>query len=108
MYLLGWGGATTDAIFTLKPVLHSRNDQGAGEYNWGNYKIAEFDLLIESAEREIDMTKRQGMINKAMQMHHDQVLHIPLHLQVIPWAAKAAVNVIHRADNWLEVSWIKM
>ena len=54
------------------------------------------------------MTKRQGMINKAMQMHHDQVLHIPLHLQVIPWAAKAAVNVIHRADNWLEVSWIKM
>ncbi len=108
MYLLGWGGATTDAIFTLKPVLHSRNDQGAGEYNWGNYKIAELDKLIESAEGEMDMPKRQAMINKAMQMHHDQVLHIPLHLQVIPWAAKATVNVIHRADNWLEICWIKM
>ena len=108
LYLLGWGGATTDAIFTLKPVLHSRNDKGAGEYNWGNYKIAEFDDLIDKAEGEMDMKKRQEMINKAMQMHHDNVLHIPLHLQVIPWASKATVNVVHRADNWLEVAWIKM
>jgi peptide/nickel transport system substrate-binding protein len=108
MYLLGWGGATTDAIFTLKPVLHSRNDKGAGEYNWGNYKIAEFDDLIDKAEGEMDAKKRQEMINTVMKMHHDNVLHIPLHLQVIPWASKASVSVIHRADNWLEVAWIKM
>ena len=108
MYMLGWGGATTDAIFTLKPVLHSRNDSGAGEYNWGNYKHAEFDALIEKAEGEMDMKKRQTMINTAMQIHHDNIFHIPLHLQVIPWGSKSSVNVIHRADNWLEVSWIKM
>jgi peptide/nickel transport system substrate-binding protein len=108
MYMLGWGGATTDAIFTLKPVLHSRNDKGAGEYNWGNYKLPEFDDLIEKAESEMDAKKRQDMIIKAMQMHHDNVLHIPLHLQVIPWASKASVSVVHRPDNWLELSWIKM
>ena len=108
MYMLGWGGATTDAMFTMKPVLHSRNDKGAGEYNWGNYKIPEFDDLIEKAESEMDMKKRQEMINKAMQMHHDNVLHIPLHLQVIPWASKAGVSAVHRPDNWLEVSWVKM
>ncbi|MEQ1518356.1 MAG: ABC transporter substrate-binding protein, partial [Usitatibacteraceae bacterium] len=108
MYMLGWGGATTDAMFTLKPVLHSRNDKGAGEYNWGNYKVAEFDALIDKAESEMDMKARQEMINKAMQMHHDNVFHIPLHLQVIPWASKGTVNVTHRPDNWLEVSWIKM
>ncbi len=108
MYLLGWGGATTDAMFTLKPVLHSRNDSGAGEYNWGNYKVPELDDLIEKAEGEMDAKKRQDMINKAMQMHHDNVLHIPLHLQVIPWASKSSVNATHRPDNWLEVSWIKM
>ena len=108
MYLLGWGGSTTDAMFTLKPVLHSRNDKGAGEYNWGNYKIAAFDELIDMAEGEMDAKKRQDMIIKAMQMHHDEVLHIPLHLQVIPWASRAGVSVIHRPDNWLEVSWIKM
>ena len=41
--MLGWGGATTDAIFTLQPVLHSRNDKGDGDFNWGNYKDANFD-----------------------------------------------------------------
>ena len=101
-------GATTDAIFTLKPVLHSRNDKGAGEYNWGNYKIAEFDDLIDRAEGEMDAKKRQKMINKAMQMHHDNVLHIPLHLQVIPWASKASVSVVHRADNRLDWRLIKV
>ncbi len=108
MYLLGWGGATTDAMFTFKPVLHSRNDNGAGEFNWGNYKIAAFDELIENAEGETDMKKRQDMIIKTVQMHHDEVLHIPLHLQVTPWASQAGVTVTHRPDNWLEVAWVKM
>ena len=108
MYMLGWGGATSDAIFTLKPVLHSRNDKGAGEYNWGNYKIPEFDELVDKAEGEMDLKKRQDMIVKAMQMHHDNVLHIPLHLQVIPWVSLANVSVVHRPDNWLEVAWVKV
>ena len=108
MYMLGWGGATTDAIFTLKPVLHSRNDKGAGEYNWGNYKLPEFDDLIDRAEGKMDLPKRQQMINQAMKMHHDNVLHIPLHLQVIPWASKSTVSVVHRPDNWLETTWIRM
>jgi peptide/nickel transport system substrate-binding protein len=31
---------------------------------------------------------------------------IPLHRQVIPWAARSNVDVVHRADNWLEVPWV--
>ena len=27
-YMLGWGGGSSDAIWMLKPVLHSRNDAG--------------------------------------------------------------------------------
>ncbi|APV49937.1 ABC transporter substrate-binding protein [Betaproteobacteria bacterium GR16-43] len=106
MYMLGWGGATTDAIFTLQPVLHSRNDKGDGDYNWGNYKDAKFDALIDAAKGETDLKKRQGIINEAMQYHHDQVLHIPLHLQVIPWASRSNVEVVHRADNWLQATWV--
>jgi hypothetical protein len=34
------------------------------------------------------------------------VHHTPLHRQVIPWAARANVGVVHRADNWLEWRWI--
>jgi peptide/nickel transport system substrate-binding protein len=108
MYMLGWGGATTDAIFTLQPVLHSRNDKGDGDYNWGNYKDPEFDALIDQAKGEVDMKKRQELINAAMKRHHDQVYHIPIHLQVIPWASRANVDVIHRADNWLQATWVKI
>src|SRR5258708_35645280 len=54
LYMLGWGGSTSDAMFTLKPVLHSRNDKGAGEYNWGNHKNARFDEIIYKAEGEMD------------------------------------------------------
>jgi peptide/nickel transport system substrate-binding protein len=106
--MLGWGGATTDAYFTLNPVLHSRNDKGEGDYNWGNYKDAEFDALVDSAKGDTDPKHRQETINKAIQRFHDQVLMIPLHIQVIPWAERSNVEAIHRADNWLQATWVKI
>jgi peptide/nickel transport system substrate-binding protein len=106
--MLGWGGATTDAIFTLQPVLHSRNDKGDGDYNWGNYKDAAFDAMIDTAKGEVDMAKRQVIINQAMKHFHDNVYMIPIHLQVIPWASRANVSVIHRADNWLQATWVSI
>jgi peptide/nickel transport system substrate-binding protein len=107
-YMLGWGGSATDAMFTLQPVLHSRNEKGDGDFNWGNYKDAKFDALVDQAKGEMDMKKRQGLINEAMKVHHDNVYLIPIHLQVIPWASRANVEVIHRADNWLQATWIKI
>jgi len=106
--MLGWGGATTDAIFTLQPVLHSRNDKGDGDYNWGNYKDAEFDAMVDSAKGDTDAKHRQETINKAMKYFHEHVYMIPLHLQVIPWASRANTEVIHRADNWLQATWVKI
>jgi len=108
MYMLGWGGGATDAMFTLQPVLHSRNDKGDGDYNWGNYKDPEFDALIDNAKGDMDAKRRMQTILTAMKHHHDNVYHIPLHLQVIPWASRANVEIIHRADNWLQVTWVKI
>jgi len=31
---------------------------------------------------------------------------IPLHRQVIPWATRSNLTVVHRPDNWFEVSWV--
>jgi peptide/nickel transport system substrate-binding protein len=106
LYLFGWGGATTDAIFTLKPVLHTPNDKGSGDYNRGSYKNEKMDALIQAAEGEMDKTKRQAAIIDAMKIHHEEVHHIPLHIQVIPWASRAGVSLTHRADNWLQMSWV--
>jgi hypothetical protein len=55
---------------------------------------------------EPDVAKREALIKAALREWKEQVHTIPLHRQVIPWAARSNVNVVHRADNWLEVPWI--
>jgi len=42
------------------------------------------------------------------QLHAADVGHIPLHHQVIPWAMRSNVTVVHRADNRLTVKWVKI
>jgi peptide/nickel transport system substrate-binding protein len=106
MYLLGWGGNVTDAETTLTPVLHSRGENGVGYYNWGNYKNPKLDQLIEASSKEPDVKKREQLVKAALREHQEQVHNIPLHRQVIPWAARSNVNVVHRADNWLEWQWV--
>ena len=58
--------------------------------------------------REPDPKKREALVKAALRRHNEQVLNIPLHRQVIPWAARDNVTVVHRADNWLEWSWVNV
>ena len=46
------------------------------------------------------------MVKAALKEFKDNVIVIPLHRQVIPWAARSNVSVVHRADNWFEVQWV--
>ena len=105
-YLLGWGGGSTDAIYILKPVLHSRNAQGAGDGNYGDTKDERLDTLIDQLEGEMDLKKRAQMIDAALKIVEDEVLTIPLHRQVIPWVSRANVTVIHRPSNFLTPMWV--
>ena len=106
MYMLGWGGAITDAETTLTPILRSRADGGVGYYNWGNFKNSKIDELASASSKEADPVKREQLIKAAFREHNEQVHHIPLHRQVIPWAMRTNVDVVHRPDNWLEWRWI--
>jgi peptide/nickel transport system substrate-binding protein len=57
---------------------------------------------------EIDDTKRNAMITEVLKLHAADVGHIPLHNQVIPWGMSKKVNVVHRADNRLEMRWVRV
>jgi peptide/nickel transport system substrate-binding protein len=106
-YMLGWGGAITDAQTTLSPVLRSYDKAtGQGSYNYGRYSNAELDALIDAAAKEMNPDKRGQLIRQALAMHNDNVYHVPLHRQVIPWAMRAGIDVVHRADNWLMGEWV--
>ena len=107
-YLLGWGGPNTDAIFTLQPLLHGRNEKGDGDYNWGDYRDAKMDALIDQAKVEMDGAKRQALIDEALKMVRDNVYLIPIHRRMAPLASRANVQVVVRPDSWVEVSWVNL
>jgi len=108
MYMLGWGGVITDAEVTLTPVLRSRGENGTGYYNWGDYKNPRLDGLAAASSVETDPVKREQLIKAAFREQGEQVHHIPLHRQVIPWAMRSNVDAVHRPDNWLEWRWINV
>ena len=108
LYMLGWGGGNTDAIFILQPVLSTYSGKGDGDYNYGRYTNAKLDELTTRIKTEMNAEVRLGMIQDALTAQQADINHIPLHRQVIPWASRASVSVVHRADNFVVPYWIKM
>ena len=107
MYMLGWGGAVTDAETTLTPVMRNLQPSGGiGSYNYGRSTNAKFDDLAAKSSVEPDTAKRKEMILAALTEWKEQVHTIPLHRQVIPWAARSTVTAVHRADNYLVWEWV--
>ncbi len=105
MYMLGWGGAVTDAETTLTPVMRNSGEKGVGFYNYGRSRNDKFDAIAAQSSTEADPKKREALIKAALAEWKEQVHTIPLHRQVIPWSARQPVTAVHRADNYVAVEW---
>jgi peptide/nickel transport system substrate-binding protein len=108
MYMLGWGGAVTDAETTLTPVMRNPGSKGEGLYNYGRSRNDNFDKLAAASSVEPDARKREAIVKQALREWRNSVHSLPLHRQMIPWAARQNIEVVHRADNWLEVPWVQV
>ena len=108
MYMLGWGGAVTDAETTITPVLRAYGEKGVGLFNYGRVVNPKFEELAKASGTEPDPKKREELVKAALREYTGQAHLIPLHRQVIPWAARTNVDAVHRADNWLEVAWVNV
>jgi peptide/nickel transport system substrate-binding protein len=106
LYMLGWGGSITDAETTLTPVLRNPGQGGIGSYNYGRSTNAKFDDLAAKSSVEGDAAKRKELVLAALTEWKEQVHTIPLHRQVIPWAARSNVTATHRADNFFIWEWV--
>jgi peptide/nickel transport system substrate-binding protein len=108
-FMLGWGGAVTDAQTTLSPVLRSPDPKtGNGSFNYGRYVNPKLDALIDAAAIEMNPGKRRQLIWDALTEHNAQVHHVPLHRQMIPWAMRHNVSATHRADNVLNMESVRV
>ena len=108
-YMLGWGVPTFDSQYALQSLMRTVIPKTAdGDYNIGHYSNARVDEAIDKLKTEVDPAKRGELTRVALVQHMADVGHIPLHHQVIPWAMRANVTVVHRADNRLTVKWVKI
>jgi len=57
---------------------------------------------------EADLPVRNRFLPEGLQISNDTVSHIPLHNQIIPWAMKKSVEVVHRADNRIDWRLVKV
>ncbi len=98
-YLLGWGVATFDAQYSLQSLVRTRTSGADGNFNFGRVSDAKVDQLVDAMKTETDVAKRNALIREALARTHDEYLYVPLHHQLRPWAMKAGVTTIHRADD---------
>ena len=99
IYLLGWGVPMLDALYSFQSLLATRNGaQGDGIWNYGRYSNPRLDELITVMKTQTG-EPRMRAIHEALRIYREDVPHIPLHHQVIPWAMRSNVHVPHVANN---------
>ncbi len=86
-------------------LLGTRNGK-RGEVNDGGYSNPELDALIDKIGVETDQAKRNAMIDQAAKIVQDDVADIPLHQQVIVWAAKSNIDLAQMADDYFPYRYI--
>jgi peptide/nickel transport system substrate-binding protein len=98
-YMLGWGVATFDALYTLQSLVRTKTTGADGSFNLGRISDPKLDAIIDAIKTEVDVAKRDAMLREALVITRDQAYYIPLHHQLRPWAMKKNVSTIHRADD---------
>jgi peptide/nickel transport system substrate-binding protein len=104
VYLLGWGVPTLDALYSFQSLLATRQGTVDGLWNYGRYSNARMDELVRLMQTTTGEA-RMAAIREALQIYREDVPHIPLHHQMIPWAMRGNVTVPHAANNQPYLRW---
>ena len=105
IYMLGWGVPTLDALYSFQSLLATRNGaQGDGIWNYGRYSNPQMDALIQRMKVETGEA-RNATIREALRLYREDVPHIPLHHQMIPWAMRSTLTIPHMANNQPYFRW---
>jgi peptide/nickel transport system substrate-binding protein len=100
---------TLDALYSLQSLIRTRDGQpGNGIWNHGRFSDPDFDRVIDAVKLETNVEARRKLIDEFNKLYHERVPHLPLHHQVIPWAMRSNVELVHSPLNQLEVKWVKV
>jgi len=108
LYLLGWGIATYDAQYMLQSLARTRTTGADGNFNFSKVSDAVVDRVTDAMKTETDVAKRNALIREGLLRVKDEVLLIPIHHQVRPWAMKSGVTVVHNSNDAPEIKYMTM
>jgi len=98
-YLLGWGVATFDALYTLQSLVRTKTTGADGNFNQGRVSDPKLDNTIDAIKIATDPKARDALLKEALEKTRDEAYYIPLHHQLRPWAMKKGVTAVHSADD---------
>ena len=106
-FMLGWTPNTYDAHNSFFNLLGTRNGT-RGVFNDGGYSNPELDSLIDQMAVETDQAKRQSEISEASRVVHDDVAALPLHQQVVIWAARRTIELQQLSDDTFPLRYVRV
>jgi peptide/nickel transport system substrate-binding protein len=98
-YMLGWGVATFDALYTLQSLVKTKTGGAEGSFNLGRVSDAKLDNTIDAIKIATDTKARDALLREGLLRTRDEFYYIPLHYQLRPWAMKKNVTTVHIADD---------
>ena len=106
-YMLGWTPNTYDAHNVFFNIMATRNPP-VGEVNYAGYSNPKIDALTSQMAVETDPARRTAMIHEATDIVQKDFGYIPLHQQVIAWAAKSNIELVQMADNYFPLRFVRV
>jgi peptide/nickel transport system substrate-binding protein len=106
-YMLGWTPSTTDAENSIYNLIGTRGN-GRGLFNNGGYSNPKIDSLDQQIQVETDQAKRDALIDEVGKIAQQDVAYIPLHQQVIIYAAKNDIELTQLPTNIFQLRWVNV
>jgi len=98
-YLLGWGVATFDALYTLQSLVRTKTTGADGSFNLGRISDPKLDNTIDAIKIATDPKGRDALLREALVKTRDMHYYVPLHHQMRPWAMKKNVGIFYSLDD---------
>jgi len=98
-YMLGWGVATFDGLYTLQSLVHTKTSGADGSFNIGRISDRKLDEMIDALKVTTDVKKRDAILKDALEITRDQAYYVTLHHQMRPWAMKKSVSIVYSLDD---------
>ena len=99
VYMLGWGVATFDGLYTLQSLVRTKTTGADGSFNLGRVSDPKLDTTIDAIKIATDPAARDALLREGLMKTRDEAYYVPLHHQMRPWAMKKSVSISYSPDD---------